>query len=522
MTRNLSIRKAALVAASVFLALGIAATPNLRADDADAPQQPPQQQQPPARAVRLSYVDGTVSITLNGQQVTDKAVANTPLFQGMTVAAGDDDRAEIQFEDGSVARLSPSSSLTLKVLRGDGTNAVADLSFYSGLAYFEIQNSNQSGVIHVKSGDAQVTTSGFTVLRISNDTPPGELAVFSGNAHLDRSTGLSVDLHGGESVALTTGNVAESIEPDSWDAWNSDRDQALTAEAASQTSAPEGVGGGNSNNPAWNDLDANGNWYNVPDEGYVWSPYDAADEDFDPYGNGSWIYSPGYGYTWASAYSWGYMPFQCGAWNFYGGFGWGWAPGAGGCSPWWGAGYYGGPRYGHMPFGYRPVRRPISPHRPYPGRPIPMIAVNRRNRVITAGLPPRDRSAAVAINGHTLEALRPEHTRQAYEHAAFGNRPATEAPEGARIFPAPARPGYTPEPQHSSGFVSASGRTYTPAPSSGARSIPAPVHTYAPPASHSASGGSYHPSSGGGGFHSSGGGGGGASHSGGGGGGGHR
>ena len=70
-------------------------------------------------------------------------------------------------------------------------------------------------------------------------------------------------MHGGESIKLTTadsGNyvLSESIEPDSWDAWNSDRDQALTADEAQKTQATTNVP--NPNNPAWGDLDANGNW----------------------------------------------------------------------------------------------------------------------------------------------------------------------------------------------------------------------------------------------------------------------
>ena len=120
--------------------------------------------------------------------------------------------------------------------------------------------------------------------------------------------------------------LAESIEPDSWDAWNSDRDQALTAEAAAQTGASANLG--EPQNPAWNDLDANGNWYDVPGQGYVWSPYEAASAAFDPYGYGNWMWTPGYGYLWISGYPWGYMPFQCGAWNYFDGFGWGWAPGS--------------------------------------------------------------------------------------------------------------------------------------------------------------------------------------------------
>ena len=180
-------------------------------------------------------------------------------------------------------------------------------------------------------------------------------------------------------MASNTGHyeLAESIEPDSWDAWNSDRDQALTAEASSQTGAADSISPDESQNPAWNDLDANGNWYNVPGQGYVWSPYDASNAGWDPYGYGSWMFTPGYGYIWDSGYSWGYLPYQCGAWNFYDGFGWGWAPGLGGCQPWWGCGYYGGPNIGHGPGGYRPIPRPMPPHGPIGHRPIPVVAVNR-------------------------------------------------------------------------------------------------------------------------------------------------
>ena len=48
-------------------------------------------------------------------------------------------------------------------------------------------------------------------------------------------------------------------------------------------------------------------------QGYIWSPYDAANAGFDPYGIGNWMWTPGFGYIWASGYPWGYMPFQCGA-----------------------------------------------------------------------------------------------------------------------------------------------------------------------------------------------------------------
>ncbi len=383
---------------------------------------------PVARAIRLSSVDGQVQLSQGKQLLANPAVENTPLFEGSLVTTGDDGRAEIQFEDGSVVRLSPNSSLTLAVLRGQGSSAEAEVALETGLAYFELQGAGLAGTIKVKFADAVVTGSGVTVLRVNLDNAPGELAVFSGNAHLERGNALSLDVHGGESVALNGNdpsrfNLTESIEPDSWDIWNSDRDEALSAEGAARTGATKSFP--DAGNPAWSDLDANGSWYNVPDQGYIWSPSDAASGNFDPYGNGNWMWTPGYGYIWVSGYEWGYTPFQCGTWNYYDAFGWGWAPGLNGCQPWWGGGGY-GINVGVLPVGYR---GPIRPTRPLPrppggGRgphqPFPMIPVNRHGTGGGTTLPARDRASVVSIAGYTVQAIRPLSPRPQYEHSASG------------------------------------------------------------------------------------------------------
>ena len=548
----------------------------------------------PARAVRLSYVDGPVRLSQGGQVLADQAVANTPLFEGAQLVTGDNGKAEIQFEDGSVARLAPDSALTIAALRGSGSSSRAELAVDSGLAYFELQGGGQTGQIGVRFGAALVATSGFTVLRVSMDTPPGSLAAISGNAHLrldDSSPGAgeTADLHAGESLAIdpvdpSQFSPSESIEPNSWDAWNSDRDEALSAEAATRTGAPDNLG--QAQNPAWNDLDANGSWYDVPGQGYVWSPYDAANPEFDPYGNGDWTWSPNYGYIWTSGYSWGYLPFQYGMWNFYGGFGWGWSPGVGGCTPWWGAGFYGGPNLGALPIGYRPLPRPRPPHAPGGSRPMPEIPVNRHEMPVNTAFPVRDRNVPVNIAGSSVHALPQLPSRPVYGNGAIAstsrgvraatvhpgsaftsgqglrasqpgniiNRPGFAAPASTpaanrQTFQAPAvnrplAPVYTPAPSR----ANSTWNTYTPnaAPSPGSASPGYASPGYAPPGSASPwsttprspgpssgqghfsnggnpTGGGFHGGGGGGGFHGGGGsGGGGGSHGGGGGGGGHR
>jgi hypothetical protein len=448
-----------------------------------------------ARAVRLSSVDGQVRVVQDGQVIADPAYANLPLFEGVQVQTGNDGRAEIELEDGSVARVSPNSKLTFSKLEKEGTGTKTEIVLNSGLAYFELQPSTADHSLRINYGPASFSASSFSVLRLTLDMPPGELAVFSGNVHLERGDALQVDIHGGESLALdnndpTQYNLAESIQQDSWDSWNADRDQVLSASAAERTAAT-----GSAQGVGMSDLDSNGNWYDVPGTGYVWSPFDAqvAGAGWDPYGYGRWVSYPGYGYIWNSGYDWGYAPYQCGLWNYYDNFGWGWAPGMG-CNPWWGLGGW-GYNIGNSPRGYLPPRRPILPGRPHPvgGRTLVagnVIPVDRRsNKTVNMASYARP-AQPVTIAGHTVEPLRPVAPRQAYERSAamMANRPA------GSYVPSPSHPAYS---------------VY-----SGSASHPAPAssfsgHSTSAPAAHSSySGGGG--GGGGGGGHASGGGGGGS------------
>jgi Family of unknown function (DUF6600)/FecR protein len=397
-----------------------------------------------ARAVRLSYVEGQVQLSMAGTILAQEAPLNTPLFEGTRISTSDDGRAEIQFEDGSVARVAPDSSLTLRVLRQGANGPETVMQMDSGLGYFELQGAEGSGSMRVQFGNNDVSATGFTVLRLDLDNLPGQLAVFSGNAHLEGAQNLSLDVHGGETVTLEQNGqqpyqLAESIDSNSWDQWNSDRDQALTAEEADRTAATSSVA--NSNNPAWSDLDANGNWYNVPGTGYVWSPYDAESSSWDPYGCGNWVWMPPYGYMWASCESWGYLPYQAGNWGWYQGIGWGWYPGGG--EPWWYSG--GGWAYnvGNAPRRYlppvKPTGGPVMPkgngHIGRPGlgyEPHPVVAFNRLDHG-TSDVALRTRNTPVMMGGNTVAPIKPISPRPFYDYQSRGERtPMLQTNGGAR------------------------------------------------------------------------------------------
>ncbi len=481
-----------------------------------------------ARAVRLTGVEGQVRVVQDGQVIADPAYNNLPLFEGSTVTTGNDGQAEVQLEDGSLARLSPNTEMVFSVLHKQGAANLTEIVLDRGLGYFELQPSTAAASLKVHYGETTFASSSFSVIRVNDDTPPGALAVFSGAIHLDRGS-LQLDLHSGQSLSFDAANptdagkyaVTESIDPDSWDNWNADRDQFLSAEVAEKTAAD----GQFQSSAGTADLDAYGNWYDVPGQGYIWSPFEAISSgaSWDPYGYGHWVYYPRYGYVWVSGYAWGYSPFQCVMWNYYDTFGWGWAPG-GGCNPWYGG--YGDGWYsniGVFPPGYRIPKRPLpGPIRPRPiggkAAPASVFAVDRRSSERPKTPAIGGRAEPVEIAGHMVEPMHPLAPRPSYDRAgnlAIGRAAGSTALNsgsgraaigtGAHpVYPGSSVSGFRPGQTHIATGYSAPG--HPPSGSSGGS------HFASAP-----SGGGGHPSGsggggGGGGGHASGGGGGGGSH----------
>ena len=76
----------------------------------------------PARAVRLSYVEGQVRLAQGSQVLAEPAVANTPLFEGMQLTTADDGQARrSSLRTAAWPGFRPTAALTLTALRGQGT-----------------------------------------------------------------------------------------------------------------------------------------------------------------------------------------------------------------------------------------------------------------------------------------------------------------------------------------------------------------------------------------------------------------
>lgn len=380
------------------------------------------------RIVRLSSVEGKVQVLPGNDTEFEQAYQNMPLIEGSRIETGNDGKAEIEFEDGSVARLTPDSAVTLDQLSMDGNGGFAtQIEINGGMSYLELRHSDKYSYL-VQFGDSEFTPQQNSTVRVNMDAQPAELAVIDGMVMVDKVNAYSVEVHTGETVHTDANDptryfLAENITPDSWDQWNDDMDQAATALAAHRTSARDDYAG--DTGYGWSDLDAYGNWYPVPGYGLMWQPAGYG-SGFDPYGLGYWAYYPSYGYMWISGYPWGWTPFYCGSWNYVGGFGWGWMPGMGCRGYGYGYGYgWGGGGGGfyrntffnvqRTPSGYRlparPIRGPGDVVRSGNVHRFRVVAVNRggvlpmRPQPTGTGLTINPRP--IVISGRTVEPLKP-------------------------------------------------------------------------------------------------------------------
>ena len=80
---------------------------------------------PKQRAARLSFLQGDVTIDHLDNTAGDPAQINMPLAEGARVNTGEDGQAELEFEDGSVVRITPNSSLGLSGLNVDAARELS-------------------------------------------------------------------------------------------------------------------------------------------------------------------------------------------------------------------------------------------------------------------------------------------------------------------------------------------------------------------------------------------------------------
>ena len=331
----------------------------------------------PARAARLTYIQGNVTV-VTGESQEIPAQLNVPLLPGAQLTTSETGQAEVEFEDGSIVRLTPNTSLKLDTLTVHNGSFETKIVLAKGLVFAELRAAEKFKYAIAAGCDVLSPTENLTA-RIDFDQPPATFSVLQGAARVagctEQAQGFQTDVFAGESVRSDASDpnryfLSQTVVQDSWDQWNEDRDRAEAAESTTSTDVRNNYAG--LQGYGWSDLDANGTWYDVPETGPVWQPSMAAeDTDFDPFGYGSWVSYPGFGFVWASGYPWGWTPYRCGNWSFFGGFGWGWSPA--GCG---GFGFVIGSRHPVNIIKGPPSYLAIRPPQPGHGPERPLVSVH--------------------------------------------------------------------------------------------------------------------------------------------------
>src|SRR6185437_6635840 len=133
-----------------------------------------------------TFVQGSVTINQPNGGDSVPAQLNLPLLAGVQLVTGNDGQAEVEFEDGSIVRLTPNSTLSLDNLAIDANgNFVTNLSLLRGLAYCELRATSLYLYSINAGGDILSPVENSTV-RINFDEAPAIFSVFDGTVEVDR------------------------------------------------------------------------------------------------------------------------------------------------------------------------------------------------------------------------------------------------------------------------------------------------------------------------------------------------
>jgi hypothetical protein len=324
-----------------------------------------------------------VTVKRPGSSEVEPALVNTPLQEGFGIATSDNSYAEVEFENGSTARLGELSSLTFSQLALDAQgHKLNRLMLDHGYATFHFLPERQD-VYSLVIADATLIPEGKSEFRTDFIEGQVRVEVFHGTIQVARPT-KSTKIGADKALEYTPGAAEEAFQirngiiTDDWDKWTEERDtQAQLALRDESVKTQQGLYG-------WSDLDAYGEWADIPGSGYGWAPY--AQAGWSPFSMGMWNWYPALGWTWVSSEPWGWLPYHCGLWNYDFAFGWFWMP-TGGCGFWnpalvW---WFQEPEWiGWCPRGGRGRPGPGHPNPVYPGSgPLPGFEHLRTNYVTT-------------------------------------------------------------------------------------------------------------------------------------------
>ena len=277
-----------------------------------------QDDDPPGRVARLSFIQGTISYQPSGDTDWVQANPNRPLTIGDNLWADQNSRGELHI--GSTAiRFGSETGLsflnlddrTVQIQLAQGVAEIHLRHMIAGDA-FEIDTPNLA-VTLTRSGEYLISTdpnNNSTVVTVRE----GEAQATGGGESYDLEAGQRYVLTGTDQLTFDAQNASGF---DDFEDWCQTRDQRENSSVSAQyvSRDVDGV----------YDLDYYGDWQSVPDYGEIWVPR-GVEVGWTPYRFGHWVWIAPWGWTWVEAEPWGFTPFHYGRWAFVSGY-WGWVPG---------------------------------------------------------------------------------------------------------------------------------------------------------------------------------------------------
>jgi len=284
----------------------------------DQPLQGDPQNDPPSRAARLQFINGSVSVQPHGTDDWVAGAINRPLTNSDNVWADKNSRAEINVGTGLI-RIDSESSLTLTNV---SENAV-QLQLHQGAMNLHVRR-----LYDGENYEVDTPNQAFTVLKpgdyrfdVNPEADTTVITVWRGEGEAG-GQGPAVRIRQNQQARFSNGNsmkneIHAAPSLDAFDEWAQSRDGRLDNSRSARYVSPDVVGS--------EDLDEYGTWRDSPEYGNVWVP-SGVNAGWAPYRYGHWIWVAPWGWTWVEDEPWGYAPFHYGRWVYYENY-WGWAPG---------------------------------------------------------------------------------------------------------------------------------------------------------------------------------------------------
>ncbi len=273
---------------------------------------------PPTRAARISYTDGSVSLQPGGQGDWGSAAKNRPVTIGDKIWVDKDSRAELQAGQAALHLGSMTAASFLNLDQG-----ITQVRLAEGSVNFRVRELREGDLYEVDAPNLAFTVKQAGAFRIdvNENGDSARVTVIRGEGEVTAG-GKTYEVHSGERAEFNgTDNIEYSINrapgPDGLDRWAAERDLKEDNAVSARYVSRDMVG--------YSDLDDYGTWRDEPEYGHVWYPAEVA-PGWAPYSYGYWNWVGPWGWTWVDYAPWGFAPFHYGRWAFIGGA-WGWCPG---------------------------------------------------------------------------------------------------------------------------------------------------------------------------------------------------